>query len=73
MKGKEHPVEAYRLKDKAYKARARSEREIYSDMVGRDRELASLELQLLKAVNGEGSVVNVVGEAGIGKSRLLAE
>ena len=42
-------------------------------MVGRDQELARLELQILKAVNGEGSVVNVIGEAGIGKSRLLAE
>jgi class 3 adenylate cyclase/tetratricopeptide (TPR) repeat protein len=73
VKGKEQPVAAYRLRDKAYKARARSERAIYSDMVGRDQELARLELQVLKAVNGEGSVVNVIGEAGIGKSRLLAE
>jgi class 3 adenylate cyclase/tetratricopeptide (TPR) repeat protein len=73
IKGKDKPVEAYRLKDRAYKARARSEREIHSEMVGRDQELARLELQILKAVNGEGSVVNVIGEAGIGKSRLLAE
>ncbi len=61
------------MKDKAFKARARSEREVYSEMVGRDQELDRLELQILKAVNGEGSVVNVVGEAGIGKSRLMAE
>ena len=61
------------MKDKAFKARARSEREVYSELVGRDQELDRLELQILKAVNGEGSVVNVVGEAGIGKSRLMAE
>ena len=73
VKGKEKPVAVYRLKDKAFKARARSEREVYSELVGRDQELDRLELQILKAVNGEGSVVNVVGEAGIGKSRLLAE
>jgi class 3 adenylate cyclase len=73
VKGKEKPVAVYRLKDKAFKARARSEREVYSEMVGRDQELDRLELQILKAVNGEGSVVNVVGEAGIGKSRLMAE
>jgi predicted ATPase len=42
-------------------------------MVGRDRELDRLELQVLKAVNGEGSIVNIIGEAGIGKSRLVAE
>ena len=42
-------------------------------MVGRDRELDRLELQVMKVINGEGSVVNVVGEAGIGKSRLIAE
>jgi tetratricopeptide (TPR) repeat protein len=41
--------------------------------VGRGQELDLLGLQILKAVNGEGSVVNVVGEAGIGKSRLMAE
>ncbi len=42
-------------------------------MVGRDQELNTLELQIMKAVTGEGSVVNIIGEAGIGKSRLMAE
>ena len=42
-------------------------------MVGRDKELDRLEFQVMKAINGEGSVVNVIGEAGIGKSRLIAE
>ena len=46
---------------------------IYSEMVGRDCELHRAELQVMKAVNGEGSVVNIIGEAGIGKSRLVAE
>jgi predicted ATPase len=42
-------------------------------MVGRDKELDLLELQIMKAVTGEGSIVNIIGEAGIGKSRLVAE
>lgn len=50
-----------------------SERIIYSEMVGRDNELHRLELQVMKAINGQGSVVNIIGEAGIGKSRLVAE
>ncbi|MHB8203509.1 MAG: ATP-binding protein, partial [Desulfomonilaceae bacterium] len=48
-------------------------RQVSPDMVGRDRELDRLELQVMKVINGEGSVVNVVGEPGIGKSRLIAE
>lgn len=49
------------------------ERMIYSDMVGREKELDKLKLHLLKVINGEGSLVSVIGEAGIGKSRLTAE
>ncbi len=41
--------------------------------VGRDRELALLEGLLSEVENGSGRVVAVVGEPGIGKSRLLAE
>jgi len=74
IKGKEKPLEVYELiKDKAHRPRLGQERQIYSEMVGRDNDLNKLELQVNKAVNGEGSVVNVIGEAGIGKSRLIAE
>jgi len=73
VKGNEQPVEAYLLKDKVRSVTERSQREVYSEMIGRDQELSKLELQILKAVNGEGSIVNVTGEAGIGKSRLLTE
>lgn len=76
VKGKKGSVSVYKLlsaKEDVYRPRLGSERMIYSEMVGRDRELDRLELQVLKAVNGQGSVVNIIGEAGIGKSRLLAE
>ena len=32
--------------------------QVSSEMVGRDQELAKLEFHILKAVNGQGSVVN---------------
>jgi DNA-binding CsgD family transcriptional regulator/tetratricopeptide (TPR) repeat protein len=40
--------------------------------VGRRSELAALDAVLARAANGEGSAVLVEGEAGIGKSRLMA-
>ena len=42
-------------------------------MVGREKQLDGLELQIFKVFSGDGSIVNVIGEAGIGKSRLIAE
>jgi class 3 adenylate cyclase len=76
VKGKEEPVAVYKVlstKDDVYRSRLGSERMIYSEMVGRDNELHRLELQVMKVINGQGSIVNIIGEAGIGKSRLVAE
>ena len=41
--------------------------------VGRQQELAALRQALARAAAGHGQVVAVVGEAGVGKSRLLYE
>ena len=41
--------------------------------VGRDREIETLREAFTKAQSGEGQVVGIVGEAGVGKSRLLLE
>jgi class 3 adenylate cyclase len=76
VKGKEEPISVYKVlsaKEDVYRPRLGYERLIYSRMVGRDSELNRLELQVMKAINGQGSVINIIGEAGIGKSRLLAE
>ncbi len=75
VKGRTEPVEAFRLEAKREVPGPviGLQRRVSPEMVGRDRELDRLEFQVTKAVNGEGSVVNIVGEAGIGKSRLVAE
>ncbi len=76
LKGRRDPLTVYSLlsvKEKVHRARLGAERMIYSDMVGRANELEKLKRHVLKAMDGEGSIVNIIGEAGIGKSRLVAE
>ncbi|MFO7933659.1 MAG: protein kinase [Bacteroidales bacterium] len=46
---------------------------IQSEIVGREKELDQLHYYLLKLIQGEGFIINVIGEAGVGKSRLIAE
>jgi len=76
VKGKKKPLPIYKVLSRnkdVDRPRLGSERMIRSEMVGRDSELNRLALQVMKAINGKGSVVNIIGEAGIGKSRLIAE
>jgi hypothetical protein len=44
-----------------------------SRFVGRDRELATLRALLVRVEDGQGHVVGMVGDPGIGKSRLFDE
>ncbi len=76
LKGLKTPVPVFELlsvREKIHRPWLGAERMIYSEMVGRDQELDKLKLHVLKVINGEGSIVSVIGEAGIGKSRLIAE
>jgi tetratricopeptide (TPR) repeat protein len=50
-----------------------SARRALSDFIGREDALAALRGPLAKVVAGHGQVVGVVGEPGLGKSRLLYE
>ena len=70
IKGADIPVRARRLLAIAeHQPRRRSE----STMIGRTRELNFLTAILDEAIGGAGCVVNIVGPAGIGKSRLARE
>jgi class 3 adenylate cyclase len=74
VKGKAEPVRVYEVQGlKATPGRLRGLAGLESPMVGRDGELTTL-LQLSAAVRaGLGRAAIVVGEPGLGKSRLIAE
>lgn len=74
MKGKSEPVDSYEVNAvRAAPGPTRGLEGLTSPLVGRDREIALLTERLEQLRNGVGSVVAVIGEAGLGKSRLLAE
>ncbi|HUI24879.1 MAG TPA: adenylate/guanylate cyclase domain-containing protein [Candidatus Kryptonia bacterium] len=74
LKGKARPVEAFEVVRAAPRAPlvAPSEHGL-TPLVGRVHELAILETIFRRVASEHGQVVFVVGEAGIGKSRLLYE
>jgi glycolate oxidase len=75
VKGKAEPVRTYRvLGERPHRTRFQVAAETrLTPLVGRTADLALLEEIWLRAREGTGQVVFVSGEAGIGKSRLLAE
>jgi class 3 adenylate cyclase/predicted ATPase len=60
-------------REQVYRARFGRGETIFAELVGRDDELAALRGVLVRLMAGQGGVAGVVGEAGLGKSRLLAE
>lgn len=73
VKGKSAPVNAYRvLSIKKMPGQARGLEGLTSPLVGREAELSALEAYLAALLEGQGAVVTVLGEAGLGKSSLVA-
>ncbi len=77
VRGRKDPVDVYlvtQVKPRAFRARARGIEGVETKMIGREIELRLLQEALtLTLEDGETQVVTVVGEAGVGKSRLLYE
>lgn len=69
VKGRAEPVRAWRLVGPMSAATPPPG----SQLVGRDAELARLDGALERLASGRGEVILLVGEAGLGKSRLVAE
>ena len=77
VRGRKEPIEVYvvtQVKPRAFRLRAQGIEGVETKMIGREIELRLLQEALtLTLEDGETQVVTVVGEAGVGKSRLLFE
>ncbi len=74
LKGKQKPVQVYRLLGaRATPSQGRGIEGLFSPLVGRQAELSQFKEVLARLVDGQGRLVCLIGEAGLGKSRLVAE
>jgi class 3 adenylate cyclase/tetratricopeptide (TPR) repeat protein len=72
VKGKALPVEVWSLNGSLERASRRKTR-FGLELIGRRQELARLDEGLRRAVDGQAAVIGIAAEAGMGKSRLVAE
>jgi tetratricopeptide (TPR) repeat protein len=72
VKGKTDAIAVFALNGTKRRA-GRLARNAESGLVGRQAEIAMLHAKLDEALHGSGRVVGVSGDAGVGKSRLIAE
>jgi class 3 adenylate cyclase/tetratricopeptide (TPR) repeat protein len=74
VKGVSQPVTVYRpLVAHAVEGKGRGIEGLSSPLVGRDEEMNALRQAIGNLQRGVGGIVTLVGEAGIGKSRLVTE
>jgi DNA-binding SARP family transcriptional activator/predicted ATPase/class 3 adenylate cyclase len=74
IKGTEGPVAAYEVEHLLpHPKKARGIEGLRAALIGRDEEFAKLKDAFVRVLEGQGQIVTLVGEAGVGKSRLVAE
>ena len=76
LKGKTEPMRVYRvlrILDTRRSARGLESYSLVAPLVGRDDELGQMLAAFDRMLRGRAQVVSLIGEAGIGKSRLLSE
>jgi len=74
MKGFADPIAAYEIVgERARPEKIRGIEGLSASVVGRDEELAALAEAVAAPRRGHGRMVSLVGDAGVGKSRLIAE
>jgi len=74
VKGREQATEVYAvLSASVTPGRTRGIAGLTAPLVGRDAEFAALQTSLSALRGGQGQIVTIIGEAGLGKSRLVEE
>ena len=74
VKGKSEPITIFNLMSHKKQQAIRLQEPQYAlPMVGRKTELALIEEKIEQTVGGKGQIVGIFAEAGMGKSRLVAE
>jgi class 3 adenylate cyclase/tetratricopeptide (TPR) repeat protein len=73
VKGREAKVGAFRVRGLSGSAGRARPRALATPLVGRERELAALRDALAEVRRGGGRILSLVGDAGLGKTRLIEE
>lgn len=74
IKGMSNPIRTYRVqRPRTRPEKVRGIEGLRAELVGREEEFAKLQSTLTEVLDCRGQMASLIGEAGVGKSRLIAE